>query len=30
VIGDVPSGFKSRRDWQAFQKRMHKFFGADR
>ena len=30
VIGEVPQGFKNRRDWQAFRQRMRKFFGADR
>jgi hypothetical protein len=29
VVGDVPIGFKNRRDWQAFQKRMHKYLGTD-
>jgi hypothetical protein len=29
VIGEVPQGFKNRRDWQAFRQRMRKFFGVD-
>jgi serine/threonine protein kinase len=29
VIGEVPQGFKNRRDWHAFRQRMQKFFGAD-